>query len=89
MVRKILIDFTKHITKSSLERHPHPAASFPLPASFTTVNSGPAKHSTAPPATPETSILVEDRNELPLRFHRLPVSEAEMQAVESGGAYAF
>ncbi|KAK3935386.1 hypothetical protein QBC46DRAFT_346682 [Diplogelasinospora grovesii] len=40
------------------------------------------------PVAPPTGIFF-DRNELPARFRRAPISLAEIEAVETGGAAAF
>lgn len=40
------------------------------------------------PVTPSKGVVF-DRNELPARFRRSPISLAEIEAVETGGAAAF
>ncbi|KAK3377386.1 hypothetical protein B0T24DRAFT_648915 [Lasiosphaeria ovina] len=40
------------------------------------------------PVSPPKGVFF-DRNELPSRFHRTPISLAEIEAVETGGAAAF
>lgn len=57
-----------------------------LPASFTEVRAT----SNAPKAVAFDKSLppgyVWDRDELPARFHRLPFSDIEAEAIDSGGA---
>ncbi|EPY52213.1 hypothetical protein SPOG_04869 [Schizosaccharomyces cryophilus OY26] len=83
MARKSLIQFVKHLTKSSAERHPHPAVPFALPSSFF------SKGVTSSNGSSESNFIASDRNELSPRFHRMPVSDLEMNIIESGGASVF
>ncbi|EPX72230.1 uncharacterized protein SOCG_04921 [Schizosaccharomyces octosporus yFS286] len=82
MARKVLIQFVKHLTKSSAERHPHPAVPFALPSSFFSNAGAPATGS----SKGQDVFIANDRNELSPRFHRMPVSDLEMNIIESGGA---
>ncbi|WBW71530.1 mitochondrial alpha-ketoglutarate dehydrogenase Ymr31/Kgd4 [Schizosaccharomyces osmophilus] len=85
MARKALIQFVKHLTKSSAERRPHPAVPFALPSSFFSKAGAPSNDSFGS----QDVFIANDRNELSPRFHRMPLSDLEMSIIESGGASVY
>jgi len=79
---------SSHTSFSSYRDH---AQQFgPLRKTITAANAGiggQAGSNLGPVAPPKGTFF--DRNELPPRFHRSPLSLAEIEAIETGGAAAF
>lgn len=84
------VSFTQSSHSSFSSYRDHAQQFGPLRKTITSPNAGiggQAGSDLGPVSPPKGSFF--DRNELPARFHRAPLTLAEIEAVETGGAAAF